>query len=115
MASFYEHEPKRTPKIIPAEKSTCADADSCLWPQEIPIPTLRSDILNFSIFFALQLATIAGLVLSNIFRWFVALILISYVVVTAVRGYDQLELLLHETDILKGCPKYSDTGSKKTK
>lgn len=76
---------------------------------------MRSNMLDFGIFFSLQFATIVGLIMSIFFRWFVALILISYVVVTALRGYDQLELMLHETNILQGNPTYSDSGASKKK
>ena len=107
LQSFYEREPKRTPKIASAGQSS---ADPGLWPQEVPMRSLNSNMVNFGVFFSLQLATIVGLIASKAFCWFVALIVISYVVITAVKGYDQLELMLHEANILQGTPPFSETG-----
>ena len=109
--SFYNVEPKRAPKLKPKGDSS---KDAGLWPNQIRIPALRSNHLNFGLFFSLQLAVILCLLFSNPFRWFVALVVISYVVVTSIRGYDQLELLLHEATILQNNPAYSDTGVGKT-
>jgi hypothetical protein len=47
------------------------------------------------IFVAFQLFLFFGLLFSSVVRWTCALIIISYVVISAFKGYDHLELTLH--------------------
>jgi hypothetical protein len=107
LANFYEKAACRTPKLISAG-TTKEDGG---WPNRLKLPTGHVSYADFGIFFTLQLLNLMGLLFSNIFRWFVALVVISYVVVTAVRSYDQLELLAHQSTILRNNPPFSETGA----
>lgn len=54
-----------------------------------------TDYLKVGLFVAFQLVLFLGLLISSAVRWASALIIISYVVVSAFKGYDHLELTLH--------------------